>query len=86
MCFRRPVGRQGKEQEDGGGDGGCLPGYPEHVIHSDAKQTQTTCSANPKHNHLPQEHNFQVVFDALTLLSFAIGYILDLSTKVCSYS
>ena len=32
VCFRRPVGGQGEEQEDGGGDGGRLPGYPEHVI------------------------------------------------------
>ena len=32
VCFRRPAGGQGEEQEDGGGDGGRLPGYPEHVI------------------------------------------------------
>jgi len=29
--FRRPAELQGEEQEDGGGDGGRLPGHSEHV-------------------------------------------------------
>lgn len=31
VCFRRLAGSQGEEQEDGGGDGGGVPGYPKHV-------------------------------------------------------
>ena len=58
VCFRRPAGGQGEEQEDGGGDGGGLPGYPEHVI------PRTTCIQNkqkpPNPNHLPQEHTLKL--------------------------
>ena len=58
VCFRRPAGGQGEEQEDGGGDGGGFPGYPEHVI------PRTTCIQNkqkpPNPNHLPQEHTLKL--------------------------
>ena len=39
--FRRVAGVQGEEQEDAGGDGGRLPGHPEHVT--------TPCPVQPPH-------------------------------------
>ena len=84
VCFRRPAGSQGEEQEDGGGDGGGFPGYPEHVIPPAFKQTNknhltlNTCLKNTP-------WTFQVVFDAHT--PFLCKWIHSGSFhKVCCHS
>jgi hypothetical protein len=49
VCFRRPAGGQGEEQEDGGGDGGRLPGYPEHVNLPESNHLKNLAKRQPRH-------------------------------------